>query len=568
MRKFLSISLIATLLFSCDIKKPITNQFTSGVTVTWNNLHAGEEAPTNYTVQLGAESYDLTATNNTISGLLPTTDAEVTVYNRSSEIKVEQDYLVLRDSKLLGGSLYGGIQLIDISGTEGEAISLTASRASAPLKLRLVYSNRAVSSVTGISFTYNGISQARSLSTGEVIGSLSSTTSTSDLGAEVEYIDLDYHLMGVSNEPLTLDITLTLGDGSTIYQSSDITSFFSTFNSTLEPIALLGTLNLESGEVTNWGSFDPDNDPNSMQLLDITATNYPVGNIWKVRSEVRPSNEDYIGLKEAIIASGLDIEVIMEDVETIDSEAFDNYEGRLVAFSAPIATEFIWSPFNGCKHLRSISFPELLELENNDFANCTSLELVDLPKLTKTGIASFENCTSLVSISLPELLYLNSSAFVDCTSLEQVYLPKVTRTGIASFENCTSLVTVSLLELLELDNETFKGCTSLEQVELPKLTQIGIASFSNCSALTSLDLPKVHLTDWNCFEHMTSLRSISIGTQYDGAIEDIDIHINLFNYITRSSIDLITGYGEVGTDGKSWIVSGHTHSDFNSVTLQ
>lgn len=100
----------------------------------------------------------------------------------------------------------------------------------------------------------------------------------------------------------------------------------------------------------------------------------------------------------------------------------------------------------------------------------------------------------------PELTDIGEGVFVECSKLSTVSSPKVLRIGNQAFQNCTSLTTESLNGLLhkgvlilgsnEIDNQQylFLGCTAITGPivwNLPSLTTNVVAKgmFRNCTSL-------------------------------------------------------------------------------------
>lgn len=135
------------------------------------------------------------------------------------------------------------------------------------------------------------------------------------------------------------------------------------------------------------------------------------------------------------------------------------------------------------------------------FPFCTSLETVNLPKLTKsdTFATLFRGCSSLKNINMPELTtcaMTNSGCdtFRYCTSLEEVDLPKLESDiyGDYMFDGDVSLRRVSMPKLTKIlrGQQTFNKCMKLTEVNMPALTSmVSSGVFMDCNSLEEINLP-------------------------------------------------------------------------------
>lgn len=183
---------------------------------------------------------------------------------------------------------------------------------------------------------------------------------------------------------------------------------------------------------------------------------------------------------------------------TIQRFAFANMKA-LKRVVLPDTVEFVHSyAFYGCEnleridlHSRSITFGDL------SFANCTSLkyinnvelhladgvkaedvEILDLqegtagadgnyfvritPNLTTIGMQAFANCTSLEALDLSELRVAEKAAFYNCTGLKEVTLSRYTALGDDMFLGCSSLTKLIYTDITpdQLDLITYDGVVS------------------------------------------------------------------------------------------------------------
>ena len=198
-------------------------------------------------------------------------------------------------------------------------------------------------------------------------------------------------------------------------------------------------------------------------------------------------------------------------------------------------TGVLYSTFDDCENLRSVSLPEgITEIGQWCFRNCSALTKVSFPSSLKTiGEDAFRGCISLKSVSLPEgLLRLEEYAFADCSSLTEVTLPKsLTYFGGRMyyyrhpvFSNTSSLERITVAEgnvtFCSVDGVLFSR-DQTELVEYPGgragaytipegVTEVRPWAFQNCGKLTELTLP-ASLTAFSAyFTKCTSLRSFHV----------------------------------------------------------
>lgn len=89
---------------------------------------------------------------------------------------------------------------------------------------------------------------------------------------------------------------------------------------------------------------------------------------------------------------------------------------------------------------------------------------------------AFANCTSLLRISASNILYISNSAFRSCSLLRRIDFPVCSYIGRYTFANCTSLSQANLPEVLYIDNSAFATGKSLS-ILLPKCSVIGQYAF-------------------------------------------------------------------------------------------
>lgn len=119
------------------------------------------------------------------------------------------------------------------------------------------------------------------------------------------------------------------------------------------------------------------------------------------------------------------------------------------------------------------------------FSECENLKSVVLPETVKDIYDyAFENCSSLEAIEMPGVTRIFEGAFNACTSLKTIEMPMVKTIGSSAFEKCTSLKTIEMSSVESIGSYAFFGCSSLEAVTIPSQTEyIGYMAFYQCSKL-------------------------------------------------------------------------------------
>lgn len=183
------------------------------------------------------------------------------------------------------------------------------------------------------------------------------------------------------------------------------------------------------------------------------------------------------------------------------------YYSTVSSIYAPGITAILSGAFYKCKSLKFIDFPDVIQLEEEAFRDCTLLSIVNLSnsnlKLIKDG--AFSHCLSLTSISFSKVQSLNNYAFAGCTSLVNVDLPLCTSIMGSVFEGDNKLKSVNLPSCIYIGTMAFAKCASLESLTLsPSLSFIGSYAFNNCG-LRSFNGSNVTQIGSHAFETCTKL---------------------------------------------------------------
>lgn len=248
-------------------------------------------------------------------------------------------------------------------------------------------------------------------------------------------------------------------------------------------------------------------------------------------------------------------------LENIYSVAFNNCK-QLETFTCDSRNVFV-SPeaFLGCSNLKHFDFNCAIEILNNAFEECTSLDVVDMsesqmdhlnpifqscslssiilpPNLSEIDSDSFYECNvksitfsgTLGTLDLTRAFYNFAgelyevafapscsvdfnNAFVGCSHLSKVVLPRTSFILDQTFVLCTNLSTVENVGYCTLLNYTFNHCYKLAAIDSFESAEVlGIQVFSNCRSLTSLpSFSKIESIGFECFVNCDKLEYFECG---------------------------------------------------------
>ncbi len=183
--------------------------------------------------------------------------------------------------------------------------------------------------------------------------------------------------------------------------------------------------------------------------------------------------------------------------------------------------------FYQCRSLRSVSFAEgVTKLPKAMFADCTSLETVDLTGITEivdgtsTSYTMFKGCTALREVTLDaKLTTLPALMFYNCAALTTVYRSDLLAEDAGKAEADTYRYKnngkVDLSQVTKLNGTTsygmFQLSTSITEVDLSNIATISCAKvFNGCSALKKVTLSASRLSNLNyMFTNCTSLKTVN-----------------------------------------------------------
>lgn len=159
-------------------------------------------------------------------------------------------------------------------------------------------------------------------------------------------------------------------------------------------------------------------------------------------------------------------------------------------------------------NLKSVTLPDVLEIETDAFNECVNLSLVNAPEVIKIGEYAFRN-TQITEISFPKVRTIDRGAFIGCGSLVSINLPEVTKIEPETFR-WTAIKNLFLPKVTFIEFYAFETCFALESVNLPEATILGSALFQNCPLLETVLVPKAnHICD-HAFAGCTSIKEVQL----------------------------------------------------------
>ena len=121
---------------------------------------------------------------------------------------------------------------------------------------------------------------------------------------------------------------------------------------------------------------------------------------------------------------------------------------------------------------------------------------------------------SITSFIDDELTQMGSDSFANCTELQDVSLPLITRLPARAFFECSKLTAFDLSNITSLDDYAFSKC-GLTEVYGPLNISMGLAVFQSCPNLTKAKFPKITKITTTMLDNCSKLSSLIVGTELD-----------------------------------------------------
>ena len=163
-------------------------------------------------------------------------------------------------------------------------------------------------------------------------------------------------------------------------------------------------------------------------------------------------------------------------------ELYGNHGCMLESIYAPNIEEIGDYAFLDCTNLKSVSFPNATKMGYEAFSGCSNLKSVDLPKITVIPIGAFSD-SALEEYDFSNVEYIQSGAFFQCNNMQSVDLSNCKIIGSRAFQLNENLCEIKLSDNLEyLGAYCFSSCASLTEIDVPYCV-IGDGAFSRCDNL-------------------------------------------------------------------------------------
>lgn len=265
-----------------------------------------------------------------------------------------------------------------------------------------------------------------------------------------------------------------------------------------------------------------------------------------------------VGIDEKAFKNNTIIESVKipGSISFIESGAFEgcvNLKNVTIAKNSNLKTIY-GSSFANCTSLENINLPEgLTDIENGAFSGCTNLESIDLPdSLTDLGEGIFNQCTKLQSLTIPKnvtkvynlfsynfkgnLVTLNwnaTNATISLADFEDAFSPDTLTTVnigddvevlpedfLHRYQNLTTVNFGANSKLKTIGREAFRYCTSLTNVTLPSsLTEIGASAFAVCeNAFTELTFNENASVSYHAFDGCKSITKITASAEVASSV--------------------------------------------------
>lgn len=172
--------------------------------------------------------------------------------------------------------------------------------------------------------------------------------------------------------------------------------------------------------------------------------------------------------------------------------------------------------FVDCEQINTIILPTTLNyIGTNAFANCNSLNNIEINNIKSWGDATFIHNNGLINVDFNvPISSIGECAFAGCSSLENLVLPEgLDSINLIAFKNCNKLKYVKYPSTLKyLGMQAFCGCTSLTSPILPEgIHEIYLDAFMYCHNITELDIPKSAVnTIYNSGGSLRNLRVLKL----------------------------------------------------------
>jgi hypothetical protein len=164
------------------------------------------------------------------------------------------------------------------------------------------------------------------------------------------------------------------------------------------------------------------------------------------------------------------------------------------------------------------------------FCNNMDIKTVDFPNVVELVERTFSGAAYLENINLPKLKIVGSYGF-HATKIKEtnsVFSTIETLNGTNQFYSCNALVNLTMNLITSIASGCFASCNKLMSAYFPKVESIGPSAFSNCGILKAVVLPinkVVSLTNTSAFSSCYHILGIYHKTYNPESLKDGFIYV-------------------------------------------
>ena len=331
-----------------------------------------------------------------------------------------------------------------------------------------------------------------------------------------------------------------------------------------------------------------DSEMANLTYLDVRGLRYPDFSLSyhrKLQYLYLPNIQKVIGSNAFSSNSALEY-IHGENVEITDYRAIA-FCGKLSGYYLPNLVEIGQECFSGDESLETLAFQNVTTIKDRAFAGCSlvstvsfdlleeidqqfngwggmdKIEVVNLPKLKKTGIGAFAYQTKLETLVLPSLTEMGHG-IINQSSVTEINCPALGVIPESAFAGNTVLRTVSFESVYKVERAAFLNCTKLKNVSMPHAITLGSQAFYACTLGGELDFSSVMTIGDYCFAQSEGINSHALRfplalTIGDGAFSDckniVSIEIPMANSIGAMAFMNCTRLANINGDNSLIAIS-------------
>lgn len=191
-------------------------------------------------------------------------------------------------------------------------------------------------------------------------------------------------------------------------------------------------------------------------------------------------------------------------------------------------------------------------IEKGAFSNIDTLETINISNCNKIDDYAFANNKQLKEIYI-DAKEIGEYSFANCVSLNQLNIENLELIGDYAFQGCSSITTISAPKVYAIGNYAFVDCINLSNISFASLKTIGDYAFSTSVETTGNALVNIEFND--------QLQTIGEGAFYLSTTLESIVIGNGLNEIGESAFASCTNLKVISSKGKVAIISEEAFSD-------